>query len=590
MTDSYDTFIEKAYVEPIRSVLIVDDDYPTYSDILAAAGPGEVVEKEWRKSPDRVRELVRQFRDRDTPLLLDIHDGQNVPERGAKEVARHLHQSDLLVLDYELDRTREGDGSRAIEILRNIASNRHFNLVIIYTSLELDKVFQEVRIGLLSATQDLTGAGTRVEAEAAQRLLDEAEGKLERFEDKLLASIGEEAYLEYRREPRQVVGKMEEAEQPFAGFHALCVDVGLDEDDRGRLLMYALLMREKGLAKSLGSNHVGEFAWALTEPYWIQSGSIFIAFAHKGEHDNLLRRLMQALSGWKPTPSRLFLSRLRAEMDEQGVPIQEHVLARRRALAFWYSRLLDAKSEVRLQYIAESVKWHAELLFDQVIPSVSDFADELVQFENSNGESSKQVCNRRFEIDLNEPAEKTAALIEHNVLACSRPPGGRHLTTGHIFQSGEDYWVCLSPACDLVPGQGGAERRDRFGEWLPLIAVKLHRHDRAVPKSDEINEGRCVFLNLDGREDKSYLFTSRRNAQPVLSFVYAKNRGLFSPDTSETRMLTVGWTRSANGSLNFVEQEVHIVGQLRYEYALNLLHKLAGSLSRVGLDFVGRID
>ncbi len=588
MCESYDAFIGKAYVDPIRSVLIVDDDYPTYSDILAAPESDQGVEKRWRESPDRVRELIRQFRDRDTPLLLDIHDGQNVPEEGAREVARHLHQSDLLVLDYELDRTRREDGSRAIEILRNVAGNQHFNLVIIYTSLELDEVFQQVRIGLLSASQDLTRGGAG--AEAAQRLLDEAELEREGFEDALLASIGTEAYLEYRREPGQVFGTMEAAEQPFAEFHALCVDVGLDEDDRRTLLIYALVMRERALAESLHSNYVGEFAWALSDPYWIQSGSIFIAFARKGEHDDLLQRLSQALSGWNPTPSRLLLSRLRAEVDEQGVPVQEHVLARRRALAYWYSRLLDASSDVRLQYISESVKWHAELLIDEVIPSVSDFADELVQFENSNGENSKQVCNRRFQVDLTEQSEKTTALIEHNVLACSRPPGGRHLTTGHVFQSGDDYWVCLSPACDLVPGQGGAERRDRFGEWLPFIAVKLHRDTRAVPRPDEINEGRCVFLNLDGRENRSYLFTSQRNAQPVLSFVYAKNKGLFSLDPASTRMLTIGSTRSANGNLSFVEQEVRVVGQLRYEYALNLLHKLGASLSRVGLDFVGRVD
>ena len=590
MGESYDAFIGKAYVDPIRSVLIVDDDYPTYADILSDPGSDEGVAKKWHESPDRVRELIRQFRNRDVPLLVDIHDGQNVPEEGAKEVARHLHQSDLLVLDYELDRSRREDGSRAIDILRSIAGNHHFNLVIVYTSLELDKVFQEVRIGLLSASQDLASAGDGAAAAAARLLLERGEDERPGFEDELLASIGEEAYLEYRREPPQALHKMEGAEQPFADFHALCVGAGLAEGDRGRLLIYALIMRETQLADELGANSVGEFAWSLAEPYWIHSGTIFVAFAHKGEHDNLLQRLMQALSGWSPTPSRLFLSRLRAEIDEQGVHVQEHVLARRRALAFWYSRLLDAKSDVRLQYIAESVKWHAELLFDEVIPSVNGFADELVEFEKLNGENSSQVCNRRFLVDLSKQEEKKAALIEHNTLACSRPPGGRHLTTGHVFQNDEDFWVCLSPACDLVPGQGGADRRDRLGEWVPFLAVKLHRQERAVPKPDEINEGRCVFLSLDGRENRSYSFTSQRNSQPVLGFVYAKDKALFSIQPAGTRVLTVGWTGSANGGLSLVEKEVQVVGQLRYEYALNLLHKLGGSLSRVGLDFVGRID
>ena len=203
MTNSYDAFIGMAYVDPIRSVLIVDDDYPTYDDMLTVPGSDEGAKKKWHEAPDRVRELLNQFRNRDTPLLVDIHDGQNVPKEGAKEIARHMHQSDLLVLDYELDRTRQEDGSIAIDILRSIAENQHFNLVIIYTSVPLDKVFQQVRIGLLSASKDLVGAEDG--AAAAQALLENAEGEREGFEDDLLASIGEEAYLEYRREGASLV-------------------------------------------------------------------------------------------------------------------------------------------------------------------------------------------------------------------------------------------------------------------------------------------------------------------------------------------------------------------------------------------------
>ena len=335
-------------------------------------------------------------------------------------------------------------------------------------------------------------------------------------------------------------------------------------------------MREERLAANLNGNYVGKFAWALAEPYWIQSGSVFVAFAQKGEHDQLLQRLSQTLSGWTPTPSRLFLSRLRAEIDERGVAVQEHVLDRSRALAFWYSRLLDAESDTRLQHIEESVKGHAELLLDEVFLNVSKFADELIRFEKANGENTKQICNRRFKVDLTDQKEKRQALIEYNVLVCSRPPGGRHLTTGHVFQEGDDYWVCLTPACDLVPSQGAAARRERFGDWLPFIAVQLHRDVRAAPKESEINEGRYLFFSFDGKEHQRFLFTSQRNAQPALSFVYAKDQGLFSMDPAGTRVLTVGRTRKANGSLGFSEKEVHVVGQLRYEYALNLLHKLGG--------------
>ena len=37
VSNHYSTFIQEAFIEPIRSVLIVDDDYPTYDEILKTA-------------------------------------------------------------------------------------------------------------------------------------------------------------------------------------------------------------------------------------------------------------------------------------------------------------------------------------------------------------------------------------------------------------------------------------------------------------------------------------------------------------------------------------------------------------------------
>ena len=51
-----------------------------------------------------------------------------------KKVVNHLHQSDLLILDYQLDKSKSGDGTLAIQILRDLISNEHFNLVIVYTN------------------------------------------------------------------------------------------------------------------------------------------------------------------------------------------------------------------------------------------------------------------------------------------------------------------------------------------------------------------------------------------------------------------------------------------------------------------------
>ena len=95
--------------------------------------------------------IISKFRQRSPPLLVDIHDGQNVGQESEQSNAEHLHQSDLLILDYELDKTRPGDGSRAIQVLRRLMRNDHFNLVVVYTKENLDTVFQEILLGIVAS-------------------------------------------------------------------------------------------------------------------------------------------------------------------------------------------------------------------------------------------------------------------------------------------------------------------------------------------------------------------------------------------------------------------------------------------------------
>ena len=106
--EHYRNFVDEALVAPIRSVLIVDDQYPTYDEILRHEESLDSEQeydskKRWRRDPKRIRSVIRRFRENNPPLLVDIHDGENVNAESETAVAKHLHQSDLLVLDYNLE-------------------------------------------------------------------------------------------------------------------------------------------------------------------------------------------------------------------------------------------------------------------------------------------------------------------------------------------------------------------------------------------------------------------------------------------------------------------------------------------------------
>ena len=66
--DHYAEFITEAFVKPIRSVLIVDDDYPTLDEILGMAiGPKDEVRspktgKKWHDNAERIKAVIDGFR------------------------------------------------------------------------------------------------------------------------------------------------------------------------------------------------------------------------------------------------------------------------------------------------------------------------------------------------------------------------------------------------------------------------------------------------------------------------------------------------------------------------------------------------
>ena len=590
MSDHYQTFIEEAFIDPIRSVLIVDDDFPTYDEILAAEEPPGIAggarrNKAWHADPRRVAHLVEAFRRRPRPLLVDIHDGTNVSLEEEDATAAHLHQCDLLVLDYELDKGMPHDGTRAIDILRKLMSNCHFNLVVIYTKEDLDVVFDEVRWRLLRPSENLIADE---EVTNAKELIEAGEDALEGFARSLSDTIGDAQYFYFRLNHSSYLRTMLKAEQPYTQFNVQADSVDWCRNQRKVVLRYLLRELEtRNTAETTFGSRFDDLEWSPNGPTWIKSGSAFVALSSKTDNaDDVLCYLRKALIDWSPPPSRLFLTKLRAEIDEYGVAAQGHALGSHHALAYWYYDLLSGKSiDDRRWAIAESVSRHSDQLLSFILPRVEQFASRLVAAEVASGDPI-EICKDHFDVDFSKDTDKTKAALEHNVFVCSMEPNGSHLTTGHVFAMSDAHWICLSPACDMVPSQIPGWRTETFGERLPFVAIKLHRlRPNTIPK--DIHSNRFVFLRIDGQVS-SYCFNepSGEGSAPHWHILFAEKRGRFS---GEDFQFTVAHVRAGKTRLVATQLNAEVIAQLRYEYALNLTQRLGVSLTRIGLDFTDQV-
>lgn len=576
---SYEQFIREAFIDPIRSVLIVDDDYPTYDDVLGQreesyrAVPSE---KSWTQNPSSIHEQIRKFRGRPRPLLVDIHDGTNVTGDGETKIASYLHQTDLLILDYELDKSRKEDGSQAISILRSLTRNNHLNLVVVYTNLDLDEAFDSVRIGMLGPSKDGVAQEERI---TAQCLIDDGEERVDGFTKNLRESVGMEQYL-HSRQDENYLRRMAKGLEPFRRFVDLCADF-CNHHERKTVLRYILEQFEREQQTQLNEETPPGLDWSSSSSIrWVRTNSVFIAFSRKTGADDLLSVLSESLGNWEPDPSTLFLTKIRASMDEYGVVNQADVLKQRHAFSLWYENLLIAEDTEREALIAESVLRHSDRLMETILPHVTRFAEKLIDDESAD--SPIGTVGKRFGVNLAKEEERRQATLSHNAFVCSKPPGGWHLFTGDVFVMKEDFWICLSPACDMVPSQISRTRVKELGNRLPFMAVRLTpMPDGKLPK--DLNSGRYVFLRIRDAVKVFSFNPHSASSAPDWRILYAENRGKFFGDDFQFTVIRI--EDDGKGTVSGVLCDAQVVAQLRYEYALNLVHKLSGFLTRIGLNF-----
>src|SRR5579863_10334599 len=130
----YEKAVKETFeTKPLRTVLLIDDEFPTYAD-LAAGDPGGD-EKHFRQK-DRAAALYRSFQQRQ--MICDV-------ENTVVEVQKdRIRKSDLVVLDYHLG-PADGDNEKALNILRELSDSKHFNTIVVYTQeTNLDEVWLDI--------------------------------------------------------------------------------------------------------------------------------------------------------------------------------------------------------------------------------------------------------------------------------------------------------------------------------------------------------------------------------------------------------------------------------------------------------------
>ncbi|WP_350335251.1 response regulator receiver domain [Coralliovum pocilloporae] len=620
---SYSDLVREAFIDPIRSVLIIDDEYPTWNKILGDQGDNKQHAK-WLTNKDRIRRMVQAFKNRKPNMIVDMHDGVSaqacnddlklVPTEENdqfEQLAAHLYHSDMLVLDYQLDGA-EGGGDKAIEIARQMLENPHYNLIAVHTAIEdLAEPFEQMLIGLLheekSFPDPLVARGQRI----YERLIsswkeEEDEDAIEDFNRELEQLIGIQQFLycyKHSSSNKMDMGTINRSGL-FSPFEVWAKSKGLSEENEPfHFAVFALKRWQDKLAPKFSRSPHDALDWCDQRHedgvFWIRSDRGFIAFAKKSQADDLVKVLQDAIEQWKPTPSRLISTRLRAELDRQGVSVEDDLLSKRQVFRKFFEHLKEQKSEAdKRATLSDQINRYHEGLLDRSNAPVVDFGMRLLAADQ-NGE------NLLSHYGVFSKEECEASECHYNSYISSKPATGTYLTSGHIFtitkktNQPPEYWVCVSPACDMVPGQrkvglepGSADENGNTAK--AFMAVRLEGgFGQEQLNADQVNSNEFVFLEDRGEILVRSIYgklgeeNADRAKQPHWRLFMAKNAGNFDQvDGKKVRTLELSWVSSTHRDLEIKSLQAEVKWQLRYEYALNLNQKLGSNLTRVGLEFI----
>lgn len=624
-SSAFINLVREAFIAPLRSVLIVDDQYPTWEEIfnkkVTGSNHSEKIEanssnKKWHEpsTADEVLRLVSEFRSQKPGFVIDIHDGvsSNAAEKTAgsetpKELADHLHQSDLLILDYNLEGEGGTGGDIARKILSYVLDNEHFNLVVVHTSEDLDKAIQECLCALMQTCSSQYDEQCTAKIDFLDEIITEREDEGDFDRTLIIEKLDMASYIQARHPDgglRSALGEFMQGKGAFAALYAWAGELGLDVQQKKVFFYWAIHVFEKRYQDGFTKKPPKGLSWHISENCkWLRTSRGFACFVKKGP-ENLLAELENAIVNWKPTPSRLLSAKYRDEISRIGVEIEDTSLRQKHAFAKFYETIRnpgkaglpeDQINILRRHKLKDHVSRQSEMLSFLVEESVADFGQKIYDADAVAG----FTFQGHYGVNLTVEKDNKCAINQYNHYVCCLPskknvsqnPGPEQLDSGHVFKLDNTWWVCATPACDLQPGQSTiAFEKGADSSLRPFTALQLY----LVPNVNEltsrhINSGSYCYVEYEGKilglgvkefgKDSKHPAVQKVNWR---SFV-AKNGGVVAEGTLELLELQLELDEMRIKSNH---KEVEVVAKLRYEYALNYIQRVGVSVSRIGLEYV----
>lgn len=589
--------IHEAFVQPIRNLTLIDDDYPTLDELLSPPS------QEYLESKKTHLEKLREFRafckSDECNWSMEILNKAPIPPEPKNSTA--VNFSDLIILDYHLNPDDQTDNKSAVNFLRGVTKHDYFNIVVVYTRAAVDfssakRVAADLGVALLTESWAIEGRSEKFHE--AKELLKNIEDEIEFDIDRFARELSSFGYLRIRmtkslKEARQRFSETKELASAIGDFEAAITEKKQAEKDaiKDAIAVYAMEKwseRFRSDKNAFCPNGLASIAIDANETHnWIWAGNTLITVLPKEKvsPSEILKILKETLAFWSPLPQRILYSKLHSEISHAGGRIENDILSDSDLQAGWLQEFIDGHTKPDSDYISKILARTWDALSSKMQPSIKIFASKIgpISSASHNFEGATWLPNKS---DLNSAFKINA------FASCKQQIDREHLEIGHILKrldtESAEYWLCLTPTCDLQPGRSKGKNEIGCEVRIPFNAIKLHEHDTKKSLKDAENGNHIFIIDLSsGKSIASSYFKNDGNPKdsPTWRRYFAENNGILSSDCRFEASTITASIVEENNQLNVSIHKFQVVAQLRYEYALHLLQKLTGNLSRIGLDF-----
>jgi hypothetical protein len=583
MSGEFEGAVKSTFVDSLKSVFLVDDEFPTYSDMFSGADQLDKF-----KEKERAQKLYSSFRDRHLPC-----DIENSFTAGDLQMVERLRKCDLIVLDFHLD--GEGGGNaKAIEILRKLADSPHFNTVVVYTKAPLEDVWLDVAANLrpdlrlapfLEAHQVEAAWWDSVEKSKLIMPTDEAQAA---YLTRGMLGVNRDAKSEMIARIRETVGGAGGDPRVMA---EILIRSVIDDQCRSKTL------KAQDEKDDIGPRSL-QGRYAVDKPHWLQCRGCFIAIVAKSEVEDeaavLMTGLQAALLDWKPNFLQILVSEIQNRLELESVAADPRFFSeatRQVGLSHYLLEELagneDAESAVEsvIDRIIETLRHRISDDQPMRVFATKVLADIRTKLGDklSTGEAlarAAALAHVDHQIDPNSVISFLNAFLSTETFAKSR------ITTGSVFRNADDFWMVATPACDLTsraPGTAQAWMKS-IHPVRAIIAVKL----RKVNLADALKtatQGRHVFIfHEDQTLCLSVLDRTTSAPDPEMFFTIDAGKVVSTPGNAPV-FRGVRVTRAKVAPRLSATAEYTVVGQLRPNYASRVLQLTGAYLSRIGIDY-----